>query len=332
MKKALLLDTSIGTSNVGDNIIMECVEQELAPILANMFVFHMPTHVPAFHSYAVWRNSFAVQNYANCDYKFVGGSNILVKNMLTHYPQWNVNIFNYAPLANSICVGVGAGAGERTDAYTTHLYRKMLSHSYYHSVRDERTKRYVENVLGLKAINTGCVTMWSLTPEHCSQIPQKKSDNVVFTLTAKNKPDPRDQFLIDTLKKEYEHIAFWIQGDKDETYFNMFSNTNGIEIIPPNKFAYEQVLKRDNIEYVGTRLHGGIYALRHKKRAIIISIDERAKNIGLDTGLITIEKDALNELPALLNSEFETKLNIPFDEIARWRAQFEELIYGQDKA
>ena len=45
MKKALLLDTSIGTSNVGDNIIMECVEKELAPILANMFVFHLPTQV-----------------------------------------------------------------------------------------------------------------------------------------------------------------------------------------------------------------------------------------------------------------------------------------------
>ena len=53
MKKALLLDTSIGTSNVGDDIIMECVEKELAPILANMFVFRLPTHVPAFHSYAI---------------------------------------------------------------------------------------------------------------------------------------------------------------------------------------------------------------------------------------------------------------------------------------
>ena len=132
MKKALLLDTSIGTSNVGDNIIMECVEKELAPILANMFVFHLPTHVPAFHSYAIWRNSFAVQNYATCDYKFIGGSNILAKDMRTHYPQWNVNIFNCKPLANSVCIGVGAGAGEHTDAYTTHLYRKILSHSYYH--------------------------------------------------------------------------------------------------------------------------------------------------------------------------------------------------------
>lgn len=174
MKKALLLDTSIGTSNVGDNIIMECVEKELAPILANMFVFHLPTHVPAFHSYAIWRNSFAVQNYATCDYKFIGGSNILAKDMRTHYPQWNVNIFNCKPLANSVCIGVGAGAGEHTDAYTTHLYRKILSHSYYHSVRDERSKRYVEDVLGLKAINTGCVTMWALTPDFAHRYRLKK--------------------------------------------------------------------------------------------------------------------------------------------------------------
>lgn len=91
----------------------------------------------------------------------------------------------------------------------------------------------------------------------------------------------------------------------------------------PHKAAYEAVLLRDNIEYVGTRLHGGIYALRHKKRAIIISIDERARNISADTGLITIEKDMLNGLPSLINSEFETKLNIPFEEITHWKEQFE---------
>ena len=82
MKKALLLDTSIGTSNIGDSIIMECVEQELMPILADSFVFHLPTHVPAFHSYAVWRNSFAVQNYATCDYKFVGGRYALMREVV----------------------------------------------------------------------------------------------------------------------------------------------------------------------------------------------------------------------------------------------------------
>lgn len=323
MKTVLLLNPAIGTDNIGDYIIYECVCSEMAEIFRQAFVKEIPTQMPAFHSYAVWRNSFAVQNYATCDYKFVGGSNILAKNMLTHYPQWNVNVFNCKPLAGSVCVGVGAGAGEHTDAYTTHLYRKILSHSYYHSVRDERSKRYVEDVLGLKAINTGCATMWALTPDFCAQIPAKKADNVVFTLTARMQPDPSDQMLIDTLKREYDHVSFWIQGDKDEAYFHAFSNTEGIEIIPPHKAAYEAVLMRNNIEYVGTRLHGGIYALRHKKRAIIISIDERARSISADTGLITIEKNALDGLPELINSAFETKPNIPFEEIARWKAQFE---------
>lgn len=323
MKTVLLLNPAIGTGNIGDYIIYECVCSEMAEIFRQAFVKEIPTQMPAFHSYAVWRNSFAVQNYATCDYKFVGGSNILAKNMLTHYPQWNVNVFNCKPLAGSVCVGVGAGAGEHTDAYTTHLYRKILSHSYYHSVRDERSKRYVEDVLGLKAINTGCVTMWALTPDFCAQIPAKKADNVVFTLTARMQLDPSDQMLIDTLKREYDHVSFWIQGDKDEAYFHAFSNTEGIEIIPPHKAAYEAVLMRNNIEYVGTRLHGGIYALRHKKRAIIISIDERARSISADTGLITIEKNALDGLPELINSAFETKPNIPFEEIARWKAQFE---------
>lgn len=323
MKKTLLLDTSIGTSNIGDHIIMECVEKELSPILTSSFVFRLPTHVPSFHNYAIWKNSLAVQNYATCDYKFIGGSNILAKDMRTHYPQWNVNTFNCKPLEGSVCIGVGAGAGEHVDAYTTHLYRKILSHSYYHSVRDERSKHYVEDILGLKAINTGCVTMWALTPEFCAQIPTQKADNVVFTLTAKSQADQRDQILIDTLKREYGQVSFWIQGDKDEAYFNMFSNTDGIEIIPPHKAAYEAVLLRSNIEYVGTRLHGGIYALRHQKRAIIISIDERAQSISADTGLIIIEKDAIDGLASFINSEFETKLNIPFDEIKRWKAQFE---------
>ena len=33
MKRVQLLDTSIGTSNIGDFIIMECVRKELATIL-----------------------------------------------------------------------------------------------------------------------------------------------------------------------------------------------------------------------------------------------------------------------------------------------------------
>lgn len=322
-KSILLLSPNIASDNKGDDIIMECVRKELGFVLNENFVYDMPTHLPAFSSFSVWRNSLAVQNYSNCDWKFAGGSNLLVKDLKTHYPQWNIHPFNSKPLQGTILVGVGAGAGDYTNKYTTKLYRKVLNHKYYHSVRDERSKEYVES-LGLKAINTGCVTMWKLTPTFCREIPTSKADNVVFTLTGRNEPDSLDQKLINILLENYAHVSFWIQGDKDAAYLHMFENIEDIEIIPPSKDAYDKVLSRENIEYIGTRLHGGIYALRHKKRAIIISIDERASSISKDTGLLTIEKTNIDGIRSLINSEFETKLNLPFDEIERWKRQFME--------
>lgn len=125
MKKIMLLDTSIGTSNLGDFIIMECVRKELQSILEESFVYNMPTHLPAFNSFSVWRNSSVIQNYSNCDLKFAGGSNLLVKNLRTHYPQWNIHPFNSKPLRGVITVGVGVGAGDYTNDYTKKLYKKF---------------------------------------------------------------------------------------------------------------------------------------------------------------------------------------------------------------
>lgn len=326
MKKILLLDTSIGTSNMGDYIIMECVRNELDFLLRDSFVYDMPTHLPPFHAFAVLRNSLAVQNYATADLKFAGGSNLLVKDLKTHYPQWNIHYFDSKPLAGTILVGVGAGAGEATNRYTTKLYNKVLSHEFYHSVRDERSKKYVETVLGLKAINTGCVTMWMLTPAFCRQIPTGKASRVVFTLTGRANVasvDKEDQTLIDLLKERYEKVYFWVQGDQDAAYFKRAKNTDGITVVPPSLSAYDKLLSEPDLDYVGTRLHGGIYAMRHKKRAIILAIDERAREIHSANHLNCIEKSKVpSELDGMICTDFETKITMPFDEIERWKSQF----------
>lgn len=326
MKKILLLDTSIGTSNMGDFVIMECVRKELKSLLDGNFVYNMSTHLPSFSSFAVFRNSLAVQNYASADLKFAGGSNLLVKDLKTHYPQWNINAFNSAPISGTILVGVGAGAGEYTNNYTKKLYNKILSHEYYHSVRDERSKEYVEKQLGLKAINTGCVTMWMLTPEFCENIPSKKANRVVLTLTGKpnvNTVDEEDQAMIDILNALYDKVYIWIQGDLDLDYFLKAKNINNIEIIPPSIEQYDNLLNSNDLDYVGTRLHGGIYAMRHKKRTIIISIDERADAIDKGNNLNCIRKmDVPTKLKSMIESEFCTKIKMPFDEIKKWKAQF----------
>lgn len=55
------------------------------------------------------------------------------------------------------------------------------------------------------------------------------------------------------------------------------------------------------MDFVGTRLHGGIRAMQHKQRAIIIEIDNRAKEI---------------------SSRFENDIQIPFDKVNQWKDQF----------
>lgn len=322
MSNILLLDPSIASGNVGDQIIMECVRKELDFIIGNNFIYSLPTHVSPFHWYQVARNSYAIQKYANCSLKFACGSNMLIKDMLTHYPQWNINRFNCRPLTGTILVGVGASAHDYTNRYTTGLYKRILNHSYIHSVRDDRTRKYVESI-GLKALNTGCATMWMLTPEFCKNIPTNKASRVIFTLTASSSPLSSDQEFIDILRRNYNQIYFWVQGDNDFDYFNQFKNIEGITIIPPSKEAYEAVLNLDDIDYVGTRLHAGIYAMRHRKRSIIIVIDERAREINKSNNLVCLERNRITtELEPMINSHFETKIKMPLEAIDKWRTQF----------
>lgn len=321
MKNILLLDTSIGSLNKGDDIIMECVREELDFIFNKNFVLNVPTHLSPFHFYQVVRNSLRVQIYKDAYLKFVGGTNLLIPNLLTHFPQWNLNVFNYKPLAGCILVGVGAGAGIKSNYYTKFMYNKLLNKNYFHSVRDERSKKILENY-GLKAINTGCVTMWKLTPDFCKQIPIKKSNNVVFTLTAKNNVDLRDQKLIDILIKNYNKVYFWPQGIDDFSYLKKFNNISNIIVIDSSLKAYREILNQPDIEYIGTRLHGGVYAMRHKKRAIIIAIDERAREINKCNNLNCIEKEDIDKLEDFINQNIITEIRMPFKEISSWKNQF----------
>lgn len=321
MDNILLLDTSIASLNKGDDIIMECVRKELEFLTRGRFILNLPTHVSAFHCYQIWRNSSRFQIYRDCPLKFVGGTNLLVPNLFTHFPQWNINIFNYQAIKGCVLVGVGAGAGELPNIYSRYLYKRVLNKEYIHSARDQRSADIIKS-MGLKALNTGCVTMWMLTPEFCKTIPTHKATRVVFTLTAAAKKDERDQFLIDTLINEYKEVYFWVQGHNDFDYLQSFKNIDSIKIVPPTITDYDRLLKQDDLDYVGTRLHAGVYAMRHAKRAIIIVIDERAREINKSNNLNCLEKDAIYELPTFINSDFETKIMMPFDAIEHWKKQF----------
>ena len=260
--------------------------------------------------------------YKTADLKFLCGTNALYTNMYHLMPAWNINLFNSSIYSDTICMGVGlAPTGNKINLYTKMLYSKVFSHQYIHSVRDEASKLFLEN-LGFKAYNTGCPTMWGLTPEHCSRIPRKKSKSVIFTLTCYHPDLVNDKAMIDILFRNYQKIYFWPQSIDDLAYLRSLTDAQPI-VVSPNLSAYDEVLNED-IDYVGNRLHGGIRALQHCKRAIIIAIDYRAQNISQTYSLpILLRESIISDLPDLINSEilFDIK-GLDFNLINRWKSQF----------
>lgn len=325
MKNYIIFDTSIGSLNVGDQIINNSFNKNMKDIYGDGFVVRYPTHTPVSHFYQNNKFNRFYRYVKSCSAKFIVGTNILSSNMFEPWPNWNVNIFNCSPYKNSVLVGCGFGSDtDNVNLYTRILFSKTLSKNFIHSVRDERTKRIL-NSLGYKAINTGCVTMWGLTKGHCEKIPNKKQENVVFTLTDYKKNKMLDQKLINILKENYKKVYYWVQGSADLDYFNSLGNIDNIIIVNPNLDDFKDVLVNKNVDYIGTRLHAGVFAMQNFVRSIILIVDNRARDMKETYNLPAIERDNIDtDLKNMINADFKTEINIDEFRIKEWKKQLNE--------
>ena len=324
MKRVVLLDTSVGTLNHGDDIINMSIKKNWPELFEDNYVMRLASHTPMYTALQAKLYREKLDMFKSADYKFLCGTNALYTNMLRPLPTWNINILNCGLAEKTVCLGVGMGVNSReANLYTRKLYDKVLSHDCIHSVRDERTKRFLEG-LGFSAENTGCPTLWGIGPEHCREIPAKKADNVVFTLTYYNRDEINDREMINILNRNYEHIFFWPQCFKDLEYMESLGVGEKIDIVSPNVDSYDKILSMGNLDYVGNRLHGGIFALQHKCRSIIISIDYRAEGMRENYSFECLNREyILSELEEKINTPWETSIKgIDLEKIENWKKQF----------
>lgn len=314
LKSVLLYSPAASSLNMGDHIIVEGVKTQLKELLEESFIVEISTHLPI---------SRYLRHTDDFDYKFVCGSNLLRGKMNRFFRQWDINIFNAKFVGPSILVGVGWWQyGDEPNFYTKKLYKKVLSPSYLHSVRDSYTENQLKKIGITNVINTACPSMWGLTEAHCKDIPRRKAKDVVCTITDYKSDIERDSKFFKILLENYENVYFWVQGTQDFNYFNQLNiDKDRIIIIPPHLDSFDDILSRD-IDYVGTRLHAGIRALQKKKRTIIIAVDNRAKEKQRDFNLKCIERELIDDLAHMINSDFSTDIIIPIDNIKKWKSQF----------
>lgn len=325
MKKIVILDTSVGSLNQGDEIINYSIKQNWKELFECNYIIRIATHTPMYTAFQslIYKEKLSV--IKNADYKFLCGTNALYTNMLRPLPTWNINLFDCGLARNTIGIGVGIGENSKSvNWYTKILYSKVLSKKYVHSVRDEKTQRFLTR-LGYKAINTGCPTLWGLTKEHCRKIPESKGENVIFTLTYYERDIVNDKAMIDILLKNYKKVYFWPQCIKDLDYLESMDFDGKISVVSPNLDSFDQILNIESLDYVGNRLHGGIFALQHKCRTIIIAIDYRAREMNKTYSFECIEREKIcDELERKINSAWKTEISgIDFNKIEAWKRQFE---------
>jgi len=313
--KIAVLDTSVTSMNLGDEIIMDASRKVLRELFPNAFFVNLPTH-----EFFMWESYRVLKD---CDYIFVGGSNLLKSKMLWHN-QWKISPFDLLLRRDCILLGCGWWHYQKpADWYSRQLLKRILSSRYHHSVRDEYSRQQLVSAGVGNVMNTACVTMWDLDAAHCALIPKRRAPRVITTLTGYNANPAADKAVIDALLKHYEEVILWVQQPEDFPYGVALSNGR-LKFIAPNLNAFTTFMRDNDVDYVGSRLHGGIRALQTRKRTLILAVDNRAVEISRDTNLPVTLREDIGAITHWINVPYETRIRLPTETIQDWKQQFRQ--------
>ena len=317
LQRVTVLDTSAASNNLGDKVIMEAVNAELAPVFPGAAMFAVTSHE--------WMGPHSRKLIRESEWAIAGGTSLLSSRMWFRC-SWRVQPMDALAGLNIVCMGVGWYQYQHApDPYSRWMLRSLLHPTALHSVRDSYTLAKFHS-LGLKnVVNTACPTMWQLTPDHCASLPKAKGRSVLTTINSYPKLFDRDADgrMFEMLRRHYDSVYCWIQTYSDYEYAR--SLDPDLLFVDPSLGALDAILSSEvDLDYVGNRLHAGIRALQKGRRSVIVEIDNRAREMGGDFGLPTVGRTEFDRLESMIAQPFEIAVNLPVREIEQWKAQFRE--------
>ena len=311
------------SQNLGDIIIYKSIEPILIELFPNTEIIKLSTHD--------YLESNHIRLIKKAQHTFVGGSNLLSSN-INQYNQWKYSKsrwdYFFPNITNINLIGVGWWQYQHAPTFkTAHFYKSLFSKKKKLSVRDSYTLKQLQQCGIKNVINTSCPTTWNLNGIKTNKTQQVSS--CLFSLTDYNPAPVLDNALIELLAASYHQLFFFPQGSKDIEYINILSNfikyKNKIIIIERNIEAASTLLSnyKQDLNYIGTRLHLGIYCLQYKIPSLIISIDNRAFEIAKDINLPVVERHEIAKIKEWINNASpESSIHIPLNAINDWKQQF----------
>ena len=325
----VLLDPSLSdnegsaSSNTGDVIISESITKILQDIFPQMKIVRISTHS--------WFGDREKKIIKDAAFTFAGGSNMLSSD-IRHFsrltPEKKKFFYLFPGFKNVILLGTGWCSYEGEQDIPTRLYyRNILHQRFLNAVRDNYSLNKLKKACLRNIVNTSCPTTWNIDPEFINQFDIKRN-KLLFTLTDyEQDPEADSAFIRTLLALEQRDTIFFPQGSSDLEYLNSLEpykkNRDRFKFIGNSFPELEQFVKTNQFNYAGTRLHAGLYSLQSRNPALILSIDNRAAEIGKDILLnVADRKDSAKITDWLFHGFIPPKLNLPVQNIAAWKNQF----------
>lgn len=130
-----------------------------------------------------------------------------------------------------------------------------------------------------------------------------------------------DAKLMRMLISKYKRVYCCLQGEGDSTYIGSLGFS--VTMLDHSLKAIKDFLaSAKNCDYVGTRLHGGIFCLLAKKRTLIIRVDNRATELSKSIGLPTVRRDDFDSISRWISGPTKIEIQLDYEAIHRWKKQF----------
>lgn len=314
-----LFDPGIAThagapaENLGNLIIRQAVQREVRTLFPDWEVIPISTFSPP--------TAELRREMRRADLCIAGGTNLLTSEM-NRYRQWVISPKHALGMRRTLLLGVGWWTYQPAPNLFTRLFlRLLLSPRGLHSVRDQYSGNQLAAGGFRNSINTCCPTLWPLADAPPSHTPLHKAQDALLLLTDYAQDPECDQRLVTLLNSHYRKVYFWPQGATDLEYLHrLHGNLTVLDRSFESFTRFTQ--EHPGFDYIGTRLHGGVHCLIHRRRSLILEIDNRAAEIARDTGLRTAARSDFEGIRHWIQNPEPFRLNLPKAAIAAWREQF----------
>ncbi|MCS5735573.1 polysaccharide pyruvyl transferase family protein [Herbiconiux daphne] len=302
----VVVDPGMTSTNLGDQIISDAVHREFVTPLAKVAdkVTVIPMHGPLTEE--------SRQAIRDADEVVVSGTNLLSNHMRFRtsweWPRSDIE------LAKGKLTVFGAGWWQYQVGaidLVTARWMKAMSDGRTWGVRDKYSASRLK-AAGLNAEHISCPTLWRVT----SQTLPSSETRVIATFTDYNQDPLADRRLVELLESRYE-VLYWPQGPGDRKYIESIA-PEGAQFIEPSLAAFDSELQKPGSAYVGLRLHGGIRALQYGVPSLILSIDNRAREISRSVGLFSPSRHSFRDIEMALEGHESMPIQLPSKAIDEW--------------